>query len=320
MLRPFHYLALGCSIFCLPFSGSAQPDTVLIGAYVTDIYDIKMNENSFSAQFWVWFNFSNGKLDPLESLEIPNAKEFVTPNVFRDSVPEKHIFWYSKSYTAVFKKEWDIRRFPFDEQKMTIEFEEGNNDLESLVYVVDKLNTKLDSALSLPNWEITRFELANKPKRYNSSFGDPELNEGSAYAHAELNVYIKRNSLGLFFSLFTGMYVAFFISWLVFFIEPQYVDPRFGLSVGGLFASVGNKYIVDSVLPQSTTFTLVDKLHILTFSFLLLCIVMSVISLRLWNNGKKQESARFDRRAWKIILMLYTLANLGLIWGANRGG
>ena len=307
-------------LLCLPFFGKTQPDTLTIGAYVTDIYDIKMDENSFSAQFWVWFTFRNGALDPLESLETPNAKEFTNPNFSRDTLPQKRLYWYSKSYTAVFKKKWDIRRFPFDKQTMTIELEESDNDLDSIVYVIDQANTKIDTAITLPNWEITGFEFVNKPKQYNSSFGDPELGDGSAYAHAELNIYIKRRALGLFFSLFTGMYVAFFISWLVFFIHPQYVDPRFGLSVGGLFASVGNKYIVDSILPQSTAFTLVDKLHILTFSFLFVCIVMSVISLRLWNDGKEQASARFDRRAWKIILVLYVAANVLLIWSANRGG
>jgi len=308
------------STFWHPLSGFAQADTVSVGVFVKDIYDVNLNEQSFSAQFWVWFNFSNGALNPLESLEIPNAKEFSNPNDFTDTIPEKDLYWYGKSYTAVLKKEWDIRRFPFDKQKMTIELEESDHDIESLVYVADKVNTQLDATLSLSNWEITGFEIVAGSKQYNSSFGDPELAEASTYAHAELNIYIKRHSFGLFFSLFTGMYVAFFISWLVFFIEPQYVDPRFGLSVGGLFASVGNKYIVDSVLPQSTTFTLVDKLHILTFSFLLLCIVMSVISLRLWKNGKQQESARFDRRAWKVILFLYLMANFGLIWGASGGG
>jgi len=318
--RAFLPLLILLSTFWLPTSGFAQADTVSVGVFVKDIYDLNLSEQSFSAQFWVWFNFSNGALNPLESVEIPNAKEFSNPNDFTDTIPKKNLYWYGKSYTAVLKKEWDIRRFPFDDQKMTIELEESDHDTESLVYVADKANTQLDAGLSLSNWEITRFEIIAGAKQYNSTFGDPELAEASAYAHAELNVYIKRKSLGLFFSLFTGMYVAFFISWLVFFIHPKFVDPRFGLSVGGLFAAVGNKYIVDSVLPQSTTFTLVDKLHIITYFFLLLCIVLSVISLRLWNLGKEPVSARFDRWAWKVILLLYLLANALLIWGANRGG
>lgn len=295
----------------------AQPDTVRIGVFVNDIYDVNLSEKSFSAQFWVWFNYSNPDLKPLESLEIPNAKEVDYHLEFSEA--KGGVQWAGKRATAVLKKDWDIRRFPFDVQKMTIEFEESDRDIRDLVYISDSKNTKIDTHLGLTSWDIERFELTTGSKKYDTTYGDPILNQGSEYANATLTVYIKRKTLGLFFSLFTGMYVSFLISWLVFFIDPVDVDPRFGLSVGGLFAAVGNKYIVDSILPQSTTFTLVDKLHILTYFFLLLCIVLSVRSLRLWKNGLVQESVRFDQRAWKLIISVYLLANLWVIWSASQG-
>ena len=59
--------------FCIPLS--AQPDTVRIGAFVNDVYDINLAEKSFSAQFWVWFNYRDSALNPIETLEVPNAKE-----------------------------------------------------------------------------------------------------------------------------------------------------------------------------------------------------------------------------------------------------
>lgn len=309
---------LPCLLWCcFATFAQAQADTVRIGVFVNDIYDVNLSEQSFSAQFWVWFNYTNPDLKPLESLEIPNAKAV---DYHLEFLEEKGgVQWAGKRATAVLKKDWDIRRFPFDVQKMTIEFEESDRDIQSMVYVPDTENTKIDTHLSLSNWYIERFEIASGSKKYDTTYGDPVLTQGSAYANATLTVFIKRKTLGLFFSLFTGMYVAFFISWLVFFIDPVDVDPRFGLSVGSLFACVGNKYIVDSILPQSTTFTLVDKLHILTYFFLLLCIVSSVTSLRIWKNGQPLASARFDQRAWKLILTLYVVANAWLILSASRG-
>lgn len=307
--------------FLLLFSAAvklnAQPDTVRIGLYVNDIYDVNLSEKSFSAQFWVWLNYQDSTLRPEETLEFPNAKEVNEQLAYSEE--KGGIRWASKRITAVFKKDWDIRRFPFDVQKMVIEIEESDRDTSDLVYVPDVANTKIDSQLGLSSWKIERFELTTSARRYDTTYGDPTLTEGSAYAHAEFALYIRRRTLGLFFSLFTGMYVSFFISWLVFFIDPVDVDPRFGLSVGGLFAAVGNKYIVDSILPQSTTFTLVDKLHVLTYFFLLLCIVLSVASLRIWKNGNPEASARFDRRSWMAILITYALANAWLIWGAIQG-
>lgn len=293
---------------------NAQADTVKIGAFINDIYDLNLSEKSFSTQFWVWFNYRNEALKPVETLECTNAKEVDSSLDFTEQ--KDGIYWSSKKITAVVKKEWDIRRFPFDEQTMTIELEDSNSDSEAMVYVADEANTRLDTNLALPNWEIIGYSIKAGSRRYATTYGDPALSGSSAYPHADIKIQIKRKSWGLFFSLFTGLYVAFFISSLVFFIDPIDVDPRFGLSVGGLFAAVGNKYIVDSILPQSTTFTLVDKLHILTYIFLLLCIVLSVISLRIWKNGREKLSARFDRRAYAWTVAGYVVLNVVLIWMA----
>ncbi len=296
-------------------SAHAQPDTVKIGAFINDIYDINLGEKSFSAQFWVWFNYRKRDLNPLESLEIPNAKSVENSLGFVEN--KSGMVWASKKVTAVLKKDWDVRKFPFDDQEMNIELEESNKDVSKMVYIADTQNSKLDTTLRLTNWKIEQFKLVIKNKRYDTNYGDPTLSASSEYPHATITISIKRKSWELFFSLFTGLYVAFFISSLAFFIDPVDVDPRFGLSVGALFAAVGNKYIVDSILPQSTTFTLVDKLHILTYLFLLLCIVLSVISLRMWKNGHIQRSKRFDRRAYFFIVPLYVLINSWLIYQAN---
>lgn len=302
---------------CLAFPAPAQTDTVKIGMFVNDIYDINLSEKSFSSEFWVWFNYRDSLLKPLESLEIPNAKEIESSLDFFEI--KDGVCWAGKKVHAVLKKDWDIRRFPFDKQSLTIELEDSNYDIQSMVYVADAENTRFDEHLKLSNWKITGFTLQSDSRKYPTTYGDPSLTGSSEYPHAMLTLNIQRRSWGLFFSLFTGLYVAFFISSLVFFIDPVDVDPRFGLSVGGLFAAVGNKYIVDSILPQSTTFTLVDKLHILTYLFMLVCIVSSVISLRIWKNGNERRSARFDRRAYISIVSLYVLINVLLIWGASGG-
>ncbi len=318
-MMPLAFRFLAGFLLALSYSYEAigQPDTVRIGLYLNDIYDVNLSEKSFSAQFWVWLNYQDSTLRPEETLEFPNAKETNVQMAFSEQ--KGGIRWASRRLTAILKKDWDVRRFPFDLQKMVIELEESDRDTSSIIYVPDRQNTKIDPKLSLSGWKIERFELTTGARRYDTTYGDPTLTESSAYAHAEFALYLRRQTLGLFFSLFTGMYVSFFISWLVFFIDPIDVDPRFGLSVGGLFAAVGNKYIVDSILPQSTTFTLVDKLHVVTYFFLLLCIVLSVTSLRIWKNGSPEASARFDRHSWMAILISYLLANAWLIGTALTG-
>jgi hypothetical protein len=245
----------------------------------------------------------------METIELPQAREASKSLLFVED--KGGVQWVTQKVKGVFKNDWDVSSFPFDTQLLTIDIEESDRDLSNLVYTLGRTNTKHYDQVSVKNWEIVDFGLKTDNITYPTSYGDPTLSDESSYTRATVFFKLKRVSLGLFFTLFTGIYVAFFISVLVFFIDPVDVDPRFGLSVGGLFSAVGNKYIVDSILPQCTFFTLVDKIHVMTYVFLLLCIV---IPLRLWKNGKVEASKKLDWWAFLVIVISYVVLNIIFIF------
>ena len=149
---------------------------------------------------------------------------------------------------------------------------------------------------------------------YENGFGDsrPEraVQNFSAFL---IEMDIERDAWGLFMKIFIGMYIAFLISIISFTIHPSELEPRFGLPVGGLFATVGNKYIIDSILPESSNFTLVDSLHTLTFLAIFGTLVVSALALHRHDLGDKQHSVRYNRIGAKIVTISYLIANLVLI-------
>ena len=89
----------------------------------------------------------------------------------------------------------------------------------------------------------------------------------------------------------------------------------------GLFAAIGNKYIVESVVPASSTNTLMDNAHNLTFTFILLIVVVIVISLHLFESGdedKKRLSHRIDKIFFFAIAAAYTFINAWLVYRASK--
>jgi hypothetical protein len=119
--------------------------------------------------------------------------------------------------------------------------------------------------------EIDSCLLMTGTKIYETGFGDESLEKPrTEYSNFRVRLVIRRDAAGLFWKMFTGMYIAFLIAYVCFYIHPDGIDSRFGLSVGSLFAVIGNKYIIDSALPESTSFTLVDTLPRpdITFYFL----------------------------------------------------
>ena len=117
---------------------------------------------------------------------------------------------------------------------------------------------------------------------YETAFGDASLDKPrSEYSTFKVKVGIERNAKGLFWKMLIGMYIASLIAFVCFFIHPDNIESRFGLSVGSLFAVIGNKYILDSTLPESISFTLVDTLHGLTLLFVLVVITYTAFTLKL---------------------------------------
>ncbi len=295
---------------CPLFAGKNAPDTCRVGVYVTSIFDFSLADKSYSVDFWTWYDYTNDSLKPLEAAEITNSKEYTFS--LQDNEKKGKINWATQKCRAIIKKEWDIRNFPFDKQYLFIDIEDANKNIDQLVFVADKENSKYDKRIRIDGWKINSFDVKSNKSTYETTYGDPELKGTSTYPQMEITFTIGREGSGLFFKLFTGVYVAFCISLLVFVMGPENSE-RFGLLVGALFASIGNKYIVDGLLPQTTMFTLVDKIHVITFGFILIHLILTVIAWRMSVSGKGVQAKRFDRIYLFSSLSLYVLLNAFLI-------
>src|SRR4029079_1485778 len=147
-------------------------------------------------------------------------------------------------------------------------------------------------------------------------FGDLSLEKPrTEYSAFRIRLSIKRDAMGLFWKLFLGMFIAFLIAYTCFFIHADGIDSRFGLSVGSLFAVIGNKYIIDSALPESTSFTLVDTLQRLTLLFILCTIAATAYSLTMVKRGRQVK--RFDMIIAQVLLGAYIIANAYFIIKAS---
>jgi len=316
-------------LFCLlstllPISLHAvpkAPDTCRVGIFITNLYDFDLANDSFTAQFWIWSLVGEKSESVLsreagQSLEILDSRSTVGDGSLFDEEVKNGTRWATKKYLVSFQHNWDVTNYPFDRQSLRLRFEESKANVKSLLYVADTIQSAYDTKMSLGDWRLTSFTSRSTISTTQTTYGDPALTVGNStsYSGVEFNLTLQRvNTGGLFFKLFTGVYIAFLISCVVFFIDPLAVDPRFGLSVGSLFAAVGNKYIVDSLLPQTSEFTLVDKIHDLTFAFIFLTVVVSAFSLYLAQQNRVLASKRLDRWGVFCLAVLFIIANGALI-------
>jgi hypothetical protein len=301
------------------FAEQKPPDTVLTGIYITSIHDIDFKQKEYAINLWIWLKYKNKDFDFAQNLEIPQAKSFSKSFSTIDS-SNGEVYLLMKLQCTM-KDSWRIGNFPFDRQRLRLTFENSQFDSRTLVFAADTLGKHYDPRFTINGWNIDSFNIVIGKQSYETAFGDPTLDKPhTEYSAFRVRISISRNAIGLFWKMFLGMYVAFIIAFACFFIHSDNIDSRFGLSVGSLFAVVGNKYIIDSALPESTSFTLVDTLHGVTLFFIIAVIIANAYTLMLKKSGKVTETKRFDRLASITVLILYIILNLYFITEAKTGG
>lgn len=317
-------------LYCIFFGsqdiGAKQifgPDTIRTGIFVKSLFNFNSTDFSYDVDCWIWFKGKKRFIIPEKEIEIANAKSFIFSAQSYDTLKDETgevWYWTSFNCKATIIQHWDLRHFPFDKQVLKVVIESSDFDLRELIFIQDNINNKIfDENLDHLGWRRVGGEIAlTSAHQYPTTFGDPSLSESkSLYPNIAFNINLARNSFGLFFKLFMGCYVAFFVTVLVFFIRPIHVDPRFGLSIGALFAAVGNMYVVDANVPDSLSFGLIDQIHIVTFVYILMSMMISIRSLQLFESKRINQQMQLDRISLFVFVVTYFLINLLLIGNAN---
>jgi hypothetical protein len=267
----------------------------------------------------LWLKYKNQDFDFSKYLEVPMAKSVDKSFYTIDTLEDGRIYMLMK-LQCVMKDFWKIENFPFDRQKLRFSIENSQYDTSALVFAEDTVGEHYSKWVT-SGWNIVEdsFQIITNIKNYETAFGDPTLvKPQSEFSVFRVNIGIERDSWWLFLKLFIGMYLSFFLSFLCFFIHTDNIDSRFNLSVGSLFAVIGNKYVIDSALPESTSFTLVDTLHGITLFFVFAIVACSAYSLFLVKSNKLEETKRFDKAAAWILFAFYLALNFWFVYSANQ--
>ncbi|MEO6719903.1 MAG: hypothetical protein ABIN67_06030 [Ferruginibacter sp.] len=317
-LRPTFLLLFIFSFSLIRSSAQeARPDTVKAGIYITSIHDIDFKQKEYTIDLWLWLKYKNPDFDFVQNLEIPQAKNVVKSFSTVDTTGGR--IYLLMKLQCVMKDSWRIDNFPFDRQRLRLSIENSQYDSKSFVFVKDTLGKQFDPRFTLRGWSIDTLDISTPIRAYETAFGDESLAKPhTEYSSFRVRISIHRDAAELFWKMFLGMYVAFMIAYICFYIHADNIDSRFGLSVGSLFAAIGNKYIIDSSLPESTTLTLVDTLHGITLLFIFATVTASAYALHLVKKNKLRQANRFDMIIAQVLLLVYALLNFFLISAANR--
>lgn len=312
-------VALLCLI--LPSAGftSEKLPPMKVGAYITSIYDINPVRGTFSADFWVWriskSSFSDTLAQTLDINYLSSEYPLKTSGYFHENLnPQEKI--EQIKVQGVFLHDFDMRAFPFDHQFLKINFEDAERDLGKLVYLADP-STDFDPAISIDGWKIVRVSAESKEKSYNTRFGIPDRPEVVDYSRVVLTVELQRDSMSIFFKLTLGLFSAI-VAAMATCAMPTLSDDiftgRMTLLSGTLLATIVSLQYIDGLQGNTTTITLIDKLHLLGALVIIFLIGVTVRSRALVIGVHGEiKSRQFDHRMFWIAFVFLVVAGAWLV-------
>lgn len=161
----------------------------------------------------------------------------------KDSLNQWVRYWEIKKY-----HNWKMQEYPFDVQKIKFEI---ISDLDtSMVRVKESKQFKASFSKELSLQEGFEIESIDFKEKFRESSYTVEDEFGverkEILSVGQFTINVKRSGFSLFIKLFLGAILSLILSISVFYIPKEEFDAKAQISVGAIFAAVGNKYFVDS--------------------------------------------------------------------------
>ena len=304
------------------FGARAEPSEVIVGTYVNKIQDVSFRENRYTTDFYIWFRWKpQGALadyKPLESFEIMNGRVDGKTSVVEKKIGD--VNYASARITATINENWDLTRFPFDWHRTGLRIEDSSLTALDLIFVPDKINSRLGDEIEMPGWKAANFESGVQTQVYRTNYGDTSLptNAHSEYSRYLISWDLDRVGAGAAVKLLSTVILATGVAFVSFMVKPSDLDARFGMGVGALFAVAASAFVVSASVPDSASLTVADRLHMVALGFIFLTLLISAFALRLEVRGNEELAFRIDHWSLGILPVLFYGWVAWAILSANR--
>tara|TARA_B100001250_G_scaffold288830_1_gene250575 strand:- start:489 stop:1577 length:1089 start_codon:yes stop_codon:yes gene_type:complete len=231
----------------------------------------------------------------------------------------EEIFQHPGSIRNEFYHKWNLRDYPFDTQQLKISFRTFDDTSRVLIKDID--NIKIGESRMVGDTDlIDGWDFKNITTEENF-LPDPALGFRIKTIDGEripiihnfsYLINIQRDGWFLYFKLFFGTFLSFIISYLVFFIDKKHFETRITLSIGGIFGAVGNRYFVESLMPEVQVLTKADLVNNLIISLIVINIFMVIMQ----NNNmlKNNKFISSNERLAVFSAILFILLNLIIVY------
>lgn len=292
---------------------------VFVGMYLMNLYSLNMYENTFYADFYVWFRWK-GDLNPIEHFEFVNAVEkwAITQNIFEEdtiiTLPDGYQY-NGFRIEGRFYNPFTLHNYPLDKHILNIQLENNDYGTDSLVYLPDTAAapSQIRNEVALAGWSIENISLQSRIHQYGSNFGRTDQPQ-QAFSNLAFELQIERPVKYFLLKLLLPLFIVIIAGLSAMLIYPTYIDARNALPIAALLTAVFLQQSYTASLPDVGYMVLMDKIYLVAYTVIVLSLIQIIITSNWVKDNTKaqiQKAKKFDRIALVILILLF---EIGTIW------
>jgi hypothetical protein len=274
-------------MFLLLFIPIAAAENVNVGIYVLNLGKYEIATGSFTADFYLSL-----KCDDIcnTDFEFMNGRAASTEKII-DLPSEKFYRIQANLMSPV-----DLRKFPFDSQKMQIILEDKTKQIGEVNYVPVNEESGIDDSIAFTGWKIDGWEAETAQHDY------PVYDE--SYSKYLFTINISRMFINSFLKTFLPVIFIMLIVLFSFIMDPDKITTRLTVCTSSLIASVMFHISMSNQIPPVGYLTTADRFMILTYFLLLVSVLLNVILLELLEQKKTELVEKVHRATEYSMLMV----------------
>jgi hypothetical protein len=295
-----------------PTAGAAtDPAKVSVGAYINDVQQLDLQSHSYTVDMYVWFRWCDPDITPSQTLEFMNSFDLwghILTYETEEPVKEADgCFYHLFRNQGKFNTKLPLADYPFDTQRLLVEFEDSANDASVVQFVPDQEPVANNPLMTLPGYEIGKPRLTVADFPYVTRFGLKGSGAFPAYSRVTIEIPVTRPAGTYSVKLLLPILIVLVSAALMFFVRPDYVEGRLGIGITALLTLVALQLTTNSALPDVNYLLMIDKIYVASYAFIV--ISLGLVARTSWIVGDGVRAVRFDRRS----IMIVTVAYLGVL-------
>jgi hypothetical protein len=241
---------------------SGGPVTVDVGLYLISFGNYDANKGTYTMDMYMWFRW-NATSAPagftVEKFEFMNGRASSKEKLSDETNNGTGVreVWYRVQ--ANLYSDPQFKQYPFDQQRLRVQFEDANLASGKLVYRPLEDESGLDKLVKVAGWRLDETSFATSEKEYKW---------GERYSRVTFELVISREPTSTGIKTLLPPIVFCVVSGLSFFFPAGKLAQRIGLGTSMLISAVMFHISQTAALPPLGSLILMDKIMIATYSFL----------------------------------------------------